>query len=179
MCREWRAVAMPAETETAVCTGWALRSQTKAWGDQGLAPQSQISDQLQIAVVLGARQVVQESTTRADHLEQPAPGMVVVLVLAQMPRQRIDAVGEQRDLHVGRAGVAGVEPVLLDDGGSIGLDEDHKFSLPPRRALLTSPPLSRSVMPAAPVTFNASVGKRQEYSNKAAPLSMRAVRLIW
>src|SRR5712691_12623721 len=87
-------------------------------------------------------------------------------------------MGEQRDLHVGRAGVAGVEPVLLDDGGSIGLDEGHKFSLPPRRALLTSPPLSRSVMPAAPVTFNTSVGKRQEYNNNLASLCLRAAWFI-
>src|SRR6266567_6895397 len=166
MCREWRAVAMPAQTGTAVRMGSALRNQTKALGDQGLAPQAQIGDQLQIAVVLGARQVLQEAATRADHLEQPAAGMVVVLVSAQVLRERVDAIGEQRDLHVARASIAGVELVLLDDGAAIGLDEGHKFSIPPRRALLPSPPLGRSVMPAAPVTFNSSVGKRQEYNNK-------------
>src|SRR5438105_14418344 len=53
------------------------------------------------------------------------------------------------------------------------------YSLPPRRALLTSPPLSRSVMPAAPATFNSSVGKRQEYNNKLASFCSRAVRLLW
>src|SRR5712692_8765163 len=143
---------MPAETGNGGSNRLGASSHAKARhtarATQDLTPQSQIGDQLQIAVVLSARQVVQEATTRADHLEQPAPGMIVVLVVAQMPRQRIDAVGQQRDLHVGRAGVAGVEPVLLDDGGSIGLDEGHKFSIPPRRALLTLPPLSRSVMPA-------------------------------
>src|SRR6266851_8480512 len=151
MCREWRAVAMPAETGNGGSNRLGASLQAKARHKariQGLTPQSQIGDQLQIAVVLSARQVVQETPTRADHLEQPATGVVVVLVTAQVLRERIDAMGEQRDLHVGRAGVAGVEPVLLDDGGSIGLDEGHICSLPPRRALLTLPPLSRSVMPA-------------------------------
>ena len=47
--------------------------------------------------------------------------MIIVLVRAQMPGQCIDALSQQRDLHVGRAGVASVEPVLLNDSGSVGL----------------------------------------------------------
>jgi hypothetical protein len=34
-------------------------------------------------------------------------------------------LGEQRDLHVGRAGVASVEPVLLNNSGSVGLSRGH------------------------------------------------------
>src|SRR5207248_6606431 len=41
--------------------------------------------------------------------------------------QGIDAVGEQSDLHVGRASVASVEPVLLDNSGSIGLNNGHNY----------------------------------------------------
>ena len=51
--------------------------------------------------------------------------MIVVLVCAQMLGQGIDAVGEQCDLHVGRASVASVEPVLLNDSGSVGLSQGH------------------------------------------------------
>jgi hypothetical protein len=51
--------------------------------------------------------------------------VIVVLVAAQMFGHAVDALGEQRDLHIGRAGVAGVEPVLLNNNGSVGLGEGH------------------------------------------------------
>src|ERR1700681_2439242 len=79
-------------------------------------------------------------------------------------------MGEQRDLHVGRAGVAGVEPVLLDDGGSVGLDEGHRFLLPPRRALSCFALSAGQHAGGAPATFMSSFGKRQEYSNKGGPV---------
>ena len=53
--------------------------------------------------------------------------MVVVLVGAQVLSQGTDALGEQRDLHVGRAGIASVEPVLLYDSGSVGLNDGHTY----------------------------------------------------
>ena len=91
------------------------RAVARGRAPRGLATQSQIGDQLQVAVVLGAGQVVEQSAAAADHLEQSAAGVVVVLVAAQMFGHAIDALGEQRDLDIGRAGVAGVEPVLLND----------------------------------------------------------------
>src|SRR5216683_1828913 len=51
--------------------------------------------------------------------------MIVVLVRSQMPGQGIDALSQQRDLHIGRAGIASVEPVLLNDSGSVGLSNGH------------------------------------------------------
>jgi hypothetical protein len=94
-----------------------------------LTPETQIGDQLQVTLVLGAGQIVQESSALADHLEQPAARVIVVLVASQMFGQGIDALGQQRDLYVGRAGVGCVEPVLLDDSGSIGLSKGHSYVL--------------------------------------------------
>src|SRR5438445_319398 len=52
--------------------------------------------------------------------------------------QATNAVSEQRDLHVGRAGIGGVEPVLFDDSGSVGLGEGDSERSPPRRAPLSN-----------------------------------------
>jgi hypothetical protein len=95
--------------------------------ERPLASQSQVGNELQIAIVLCAGQIVQKSAAAADHLEQSATRVIVVLVAPQVLGQSIDAVGEQSDLHVGRASVASVEPVLLDDSGSIGLNNGHNY----------------------------------------------------
>ena len=91
-----------------------------------LSAQSEVGDELQIAVVLCSGQVVQQSATAADHFQKSPARVIVVLVAAQMLGQSIDTVRQQGDLYVGRAGVAGVEPVLLDDSGSVGLSEGHR-----------------------------------------------------
>src|SRR5579871_5953293 len=96
---------------------------------QELSAKAQVGNQLQVAVVLCLRQVVQQPAPATDHLEQTASRVIVVLVASQVFGQGVDAVREQCDLHVGRAGVARVEPVLLDDSGSIGLSKGHSYVL--------------------------------------------------
>src|SRR5438876_9887448 len=86
-----------------------------------LAAQSEVGDQLQVTIVLGAGQVIEQSAAIADHLEQAAARVVVMLVRAQVLGQRIDTPGQQCDLDVGGASVAIVEPVLFNRGGSVGL----------------------------------------------------------
>ena len=60
-------------------------------------------------------QVRQHAPPLAHELEQPTARVVIVLMLAQMVRQPIDALCEQRDLHLGGAGVLPVGPELRDD----------------------------------------------------------------
>jgi hypothetical protein len=94
-----------------------------------LSAEAQVGNQLKVAVVLGARQVVQQSSSATDHLQQAAPRVIVVLVAAQVLGQSIDSVCQQRNLDVRRASVACVEPVLFNDGGSIGLSKGHSLVL--------------------------------------------------
>src|SRR5438105_2188895 len=44
---------------------------------------------------------------------------MVLLVDLQVRREHVDALGEERDLHLGRAGVGLVEAVLADRGGGV------------------------------------------------------------
>ena len=51
----------------------------------------------------------------ADHFEQSASGMMILLVNLQMLVELVNTEGENRDLNLGRAGVAGMGSELLDD----------------------------------------------------------------
>jgi hypothetical protein len=50
-------------------------------------------------------QIIQQTASLADHHQQPAPGSVILLVLLQMFRQVVDALRQQRNLHIRRTGI--------------------------------------------------------------------------
>jgi hypothetical protein len=80
----------------------------------GLVPETQFLDDLSVGIDVRALQVVEQPATLPVHLEQPTATMVVVLVGAEVVRQILDALGEERYLNAGRARVRLVRPVLLD-----------------------------------------------------------------
>ena len=53
--------------------------------------------------------------------------MVVVLVGAQVLRQRLDPLGQERDLYLGGAGIAIVRGVVVNDGALRVSGERHVF----------------------------------------------------
>jgi len=57
------------------------------------------------------------SSSLAHQLEQATSGVVVLLVGLEVLGELTDALGEERDLHLGRTGVAVVGAVFLDDLG--------------------------------------------------------------
>jgi hypothetical protein len=59
-------------------------------------------------------QIVEQTAALADHHQQPAARTVVFLVPLQVLGKVIDALGQQRNLHIGRAGVFLVQFELLD-----------------------------------------------------------------
>src|SRR3954451_1804042 len=59
--------------------------------------------------------VIEKRTARGYELQQPAARMVVLYVGLEVPGEIIDAFREDRDLNLGRAGVAGLGGVRLDD----------------------------------------------------------------
>src|SRR5690242_19427043 len=63
-----------------------------------LPAQTQVGNELYVAIVLCSRQIVQQSAPAANHLQQTATRVIVVLVCTQVLGQRIDAVGKQGDL---------------------------------------------------------------------------------
>jgi hypothetical protein len=79
-----------------------------------LVPEAQFLDDLPVSVDIRTLQVVQETATTSDHLEESTTTVVVLLVEAEVIRQIVDLLGEQGDLNAGRASVGLVCPIFLD-----------------------------------------------------------------
>ena len=58
-----------------------------------------------VTLYIRSLQVIQQTSTLRDHLEQAAPRMIVLLVSFEMLGEFVDALAEQRDLDRGRARV--------------------------------------------------------------------------
>lgn len=72
----------------ASCAATAVSSTQAKLADDGLVP-----------CHLNVLQVLQQTTTASDKLQQPAPGRMVMLVGTEVIRQVADAVSEDRDLN--------------------------------------------------------------------------------
>ena len=80
-----------------------------------LLAQAQLSDQGAVTVDVLLLQIGQQVTAAADHLEQTAAAVVVVLIGLQMLGQVIDPGGQQSNLDLRRAGVALMNSGFFDD----------------------------------------------------------------
>src|SRR3954447_9830064 len=105
-------------------TGAHLRRET-APGVVKLAAETESLDQRAVALHVLLLQVAQQPTTAADELEQSTLGVEVVLVDLHVFGQVTDAPAEQRDLDLGRAGVAVGGGVVVDDLLLDGVVERH------------------------------------------------------
>ena len=84
-----------------------MQTASRSSGDLSqLLAQVQLGDQRTVALDVGLLEVLQQTTTLADHQQQTTVGVVVLLVVLQVLVQVVDAVGQQRDLHLGGTGVA-------------------------------------------------------------------------
>jgi hypothetical protein len=66
-------------------------------------------------------QVIQEPATGTYHFQKAPAGMMVFLVTLKVRRQKIDPLGQKRDLNFGRSGVSFVSPVARDHFRLFGL----------------------------------------------------------
>ena len=81
-----------------------------------LLTDTQLSDQGTVTVDVLLLQVGQQITTAADHLEQAAAAVVVMLVGLEVLGQVVDTSGQQSNLDLRRTGVTLVDGCLGDDG---------------------------------------------------------------
>src|SRR5579884_3186316 len=94
-----------------------------------LAAEAELLDEGAVALHVLPLQVVQEPAAPTDELEQPAARIVVVPVGAQVLGQRVDALGQHRDLHLRRARVLLVLAELSDVLQLLFLGEGHSSPL--------------------------------------------------
>ena len=60
-------------------------------------------------------EIVEQRTALTDHLEEAAAGVMILLVDLEVLCQVVDALGQQRDLNLGRTCIALVSSILLHD----------------------------------------------------------------
>jgi hypothetical protein len=80
----------------------------------GLSTQPERLNDPLVAIDLLASQVVQQATPLAHHLEQAAARVMILVMYFEVLGEVRDALAEQSDLDLGRAGILLMGPVLLD-----------------------------------------------------------------
>ena len=79
-----------------------------------LVTEPQFLNDFAVRLDVGAPQIVQKSATLAYHLQEAAATVVILLVLTEMVREVVDALGQHCDLNLSGAGIAVVRPVFLN-----------------------------------------------------------------
>src|SRR5437016_9045812 len=87
-----------------------------ARGCHRLVTESKLLNQLAVRLDVRAPQIVQKSATFAYHLQEATATVMIFAVLAEVFREIIDALGQDRDLNLCRPGIAFVRPVLETRG---------------------------------------------------------------
>src|SRR5258706_6501193 len=95
-----------------------------------LAAQPERGDQSAIALWIGPVEILEHAAALADHLEQAAARVVVVLVGGQVLSEILDAARQDGDLHLRRAGIPFVGLILRDDLRLVFRLQRHAFRLP-------------------------------------------------
>src|SRR5258706_1553506 len=108
-----------------------------------LAAQPERGDQSAVALRIGPVEILEHAAALADHLEQAAARVVVMLVGGEVLSKILDAARQNGDLHLRRAGIPFVGLILGDDLRFVFRLERHGFRLRPllntrRRAVASS-----------------------------------------
>ena len=93
-----------------------------------LLTDTQLLDQLTVAVYVLLLQVCQHAAALTYHLQQAAAGMVVLRMLLQVLGQLLDARGQDCYLYLRGTGIGFVSSVCLNDRGLDFLTDDGKYT---------------------------------------------------
>lgn len=79
--------------------------------------ETKVRDDLAVAFEVCALEIVEQTATPSDHLQQSTTAVMVLRVSAEVIGQVVDVLGENRNLNLGRARIGGVRAVLFDCRG--------------------------------------------------------------
>src|SRR6516225_1173224 len=97
-----------------------------------LLPDAQTFDELPVPRVVLGLEVVEQPATLTDELQKSPAAVEVLLVRLEVLGEHVDALGEQRHLHLGGTGVGLVGAVLLDDSRLALAEDCHVGDAPSR-----------------------------------------------
>src|ERR687893_1677854 len=84
-------------------------------GQPGSAAQAEALDQRPVAPDVDLGEVVQQVAAAADHQEQAAPGVVIMLMLLEVLGEVDDPLGQQGHLRLWGTGISPTQPILGQD----------------------------------------------------------------
>ena len=82
--------------------------------ESALLAQTKSFDNLAIPIRVATVQIVQQPAPLADHHDQPAPRSMIFGVGPEVGSEIVDALAQQRNLHLRRSGIFRVRSELLD-----------------------------------------------------------------
>src|SRR5918995_1976996 len=92
------------------------------------AADAELLDQRAVARLVLLLHVVEKRAALGNHLQEATPGMVVLGVGLEVVGEVVDALGQDGDLDLRRAGIAGFVRMFLDERGlALGRDR-HRAS---------------------------------------------------
>src|SRR4051812_46034693 len=145
----------------------------------GLAADAEFFDQLPIAAFVLALEIVEERAALRHELQETATRVVILHVRLEVPGQVVDALGQDGDLHLGRAGVAGLLREFLQERGLALGRNRHRGSFL-MREFQGRPPRAAADRPSGRAGMSSSaVGQgvaRNVLVRAGAPYSMRPKR---
>ena len=113
---------------------WGWLRDGRARNDKGprLLAEAKPGDEFAVAVHVAVIQIPQLAATLANKHQQPATGMIIVLVRLQVGRQVLDTFRQDRYLDFRGPGVADVRGVFLDQVrfALLGQQPSRAFPLP-------------------------------------------------
>src|SRR5262249_45962385 len=122
-------------------------------------PNVVLFDQRQVTRLVLPLEIIEKRTARRDHFQQAPARMIVLHVVLEMVCEVVDAFREDRNLNLGRAGIAGFFGIGFDD---------FRFALGGNRHRQTLS-LLRAGLAVSPVRLNTRLGM-----SSPLPISARA-----
>lgn len=80
-----------------------------------LLAEAEARDGCPVALDVLLAQVGEQPAALPNHLEEATAGVVILPIAAEVVRQEVDPLGQERNLHLGRAGIGLVRAKPLDD----------------------------------------------------------------
>ncbi len=104
---------------------YGFRKVVKTTRIPGLAADAQLAENSAVTLGVALAQIGQQTATTTNQFQQAATRVVVMLVNIKMPNKLINSLGQKRNLHFWRPGIALMVRVLLNYAALLGFLQRH------------------------------------------------------
>src|ERR1700722_5415350 len=139
MARTRCRMALKRKTENSFSKPCGRRARLARVKFKNSTPDIMLFEQRLVAGLVLPLDVIEQGTACCDHFQKAPTRMIVLHVGFEMSGEVVDAFRQDRDLNLGRAGVAGLVGIRLDDFRFAFRGNRHRQTLSLRPELAVSP----------------------------------------